>query len=239
MHYQSLTAYPNSEQNCRQNLVRAEIDLGSFKRKIQQCSLTVCRGMCCYDGVLLTEEDAEIVRDIAAQNTSFFTNLGLQLPDRVIIDYPNYEKYDVVNCEWHGVSGSQVTAVKEAKFSSLLDSFPESFDNTACIFLTDRGKCGLQMLSEARGLHPWYYKPFTCWLHPIMLIPLTNNNILIQLPNEENQPQWGGAIFTTHTICGKTHELGEPAYLILEEELKFLSAIVGRNFEDEVKRNFT
>ncbi|MGK7929427.1 MAG: hypothetical protein AB4290_30000 [Spirulina sp.] len=197
--------------------------------------------MCCYEGTFLTEEDAEILQNIAEREASFFTSIGFDLPEQVIIDYPHYQKHEMSTHEWQGVLEHKATAVKPVKFSSFLDSFPEHFDDTACVFLTDLGQCGLQILAEAKGLHPWYYKPFVCWLHPIAITPLTDNNVLIQLPNSKNDPhRWGNFLgYTPYTFCGTTRPRGEAAFMILKKELKFLGEIVDRDFEKEIKQNCT
>lgn len=240
MRKQVLTAHLQAEKNCRQYLENAKIDFDSFQRKIQPCSLSEknCLGMCCYEGTLVVEEDAAMIQEITQTERVFFRSIGLKLPEKVIVDYPEYEVYNVANYEWMGIGGLSSTAIQETSIFSDLEDFPEHFNRTACVFLTDRGQCGLQLLAEDRSLHPWYYKPFICWLHPIMMTPLSRKQILIRLPNSENQPYQSEEFqgFTSYTFCGKTDDCGNFAYLILENELDFLGEIVGRDFNAEIRQ---
>jgi hypothetical protein len=76
----------------------------------------------------------------------------------------------------------------------------------------------LQILSEGDGKHPWYYKPFTCWLQPIKL-----SDSAIRLYDETTDPNklpnYDG--FVIRTFCGRTEECGQPATEVLKEEIGF------------------
>ncbi len=98
----------------------------------------------------------------------------------------------------------------------------------------------MQELSKAKGLHSWYYKPFTCWLFPVFIGPVENHNhIEISLPTPETEPWYLPNIdyagFFTQVFCGKNAECGKVGYILLQEELKFLSQIVGRDFFQEIE----
>jgi len=80
--------------------------------------------------------------------------MGLELPDIV-----------VAPTEWHGAAGN-ITALKPLAFRSLDENYPAHFDETACVFLLDDARCGLQVLASRDGKHPWYYKP----LIPVLTI---------------------------------------------------------------------
>lgn len=43
------------------------------------------------------------------------------------------------------------------------------YGSTACVFLRDDHKCGLQVAADQNGQHPWRFKPFYCILHPLDL----------------------------------------------------------------------
>ena len=83
--------------------------------------------------------------------------MGLELPEAV-----------VAPTEWHGTVGN-ITALKTFAFRSLDENYPAHFDETACVFLLDDARCGLQVLAGRDGKHPWYYKPLSCWLLPIKI----------------------------------------------------------------------
>jgi hypothetical protein len=146
--------------------------------------------------------------------------MGLGLPDEVI-----------VRSEWHGVVGKK-TATRTSPFRAKVDGYPSHFNETACVFLFEDGRCGLQQLSIQDGKHPWYYKPFTCWLQPIKISDST-----IRLYDEATDPfkfaDYDG--FVTQTFCGRTTAGGRPAAEVLREELEFLGELLDRDLLTELK----
>jgi Protein of unknown function (DUF3109) len=225
----NITAYPQTEEAMQDILSKASIDVESFKQNLLPCSLAKCHGMCCYDGVYVGQTTAEVIQRIVEEESQMFAAIQLDLPTEVIVDG-----------EWEGMVAGKKTAVKTKEFSSLVPDYPSHFNATACVFLLDDGRCGLQVVSEAKGLHPWYYKPFTCWMHPISMTSV-NNQVTLTVYNDSNDPyklpNYDG--FTSKTYCGKVSNCGQPAYRVLEAELKFLSRMVGRNFTEEIQRELT
>ena len=98
--------------------------------------------MCCYDGIYLSEEEAETLRGVAREHAGFFGALGLSLPEEVIVEG-----------EWQGEQRGPKTAVRSRDLSREVPGYPPHFADTACVFLLEDGRCGLQALSESRGLH--------------------------------------------------------------------------------------
>jgi hypothetical protein len=230
------TAYPQTEKTCKTELSKANFDIDSFRQHRQRCSLSSCHGMCCYNGVNVNQETAEVIQRLVEEEANFFKNIGLDLPAEVIIDQEEYEKFTVENKEWPGLCSIKKTAVKERLFSDIIKDYPKHFDNTVCVFTLDDGRCGLQVLAEAKGLHRWYYKPFTCWIFRILIAP-GEHQPEIRLPSPESEP-WLMPDFDgyfTKTVCGKPSDCGQPAYILYQEELKFLAEIVGRNFLQEIE----
>lgn len=224
----NLTAYPQTESAVQKSLSQASIDVESFKQLLKPCSLSSCRGMCCYDGVYIGKESAEVIQKLADEDAPFFRAIGLNLPEQVIVDG-----------EWKGEIYGKKTEVKEKNFSGIVKNYPTHFNNTACVFLLDDGRCGLQVISEYKGLHPWYYKPFTCWMHPLAISYEEEFNCLLLHTDESDPcrfPDYDG--FVTKTFCGKIRICGQPAHNVLEEELRFLGKIVGRDFVEEIKDYF-
>jgi len=230
----NLTAYPQTEKICRDELSQATLNINSFKQSRQRCSLSSCHGMCCNEGAQVNEETAAIIQRIVKEEAEFFKSLGLDLPKEVITDFGKYKEFR----EWKGLGSIKKTAVKEKPFSNLIKDYPQHFKNTACVFLLDDSRCSLQELSKAKGLHPWYYKPFICWLFPILIAP-DENQIEISLPSPETEPWYlpdnDYAGFFTQVPCGKLADCGQLGYILLQEEFKFLSEIVGRNFVEEIQ----
>jgi len=146
--------------------------------------------------------------------------MGLNLPDAVI-----------VRSEWNGIIGKK-TATRPFPYRTLVDDYPEHFNETACAFLLEDGRCGLQVLSVQDGKHPWYYKPLTCWLQPIKI-----SNAEIRLYDEKSDPfkfpDYGG--FVIRTFCGRTSPDGLPAVEVLKEELEFLGKLLNRDLLTEAR----
>lgn len=214
----SVTAYADDEARLRSRLASGRIDGRSFDRRLARCDISQCRGMCCYDGVHVSRESATIILSVVERHADVFRNLGLELPARVIVEG-----------EWAGEKSGPKTAVTARAFSTSVEGYPKHFADTACVFLTGDGRCGLQALSECLGLHPWYYKPVSCWLHPIKLGREGEASLVVR--SEETDPyrlpDYPG--YDAVTFCGRTRPEGIPAAKLLSEELAYLSRIVGRD----------
>jgi hypothetical protein len=214
----AFTAFRDSEISLREEYGNAPLNPKEFQRKISRCVLASCRGTCCYGGVRVDEDTAEVLQELSVDRASDFREMGLNLPSTV-----------VAKTEWQGVPGT-ITVLKSFPFRSLVAEYPAHFDETACTFLMDDGRCGLQVLGELDGKHPWYYKPFSCWLLPIKLW-----NQEIRLFDKETDPfQFPGYEgFITQTFCGRTSECGLPAAQVLEPELSYLGQILDRDLVKE------
>jgi hypothetical protein len=216
-----LTAFKDSQQGLREKLASARIDATEFSRRIQRCSLATCRGMCCYDGASVDEHTAAQVQSLADSRRQDFMAMGLALPPQVI----------ELNT-WNGVL-SWKTSVRPFPYRSLVQDYPAHFGETACVFLLEDGRCGLQILAEQDGRHRWHYKPFTCWLQPIKL-----SEGAVRLYDEDSDPNkipgYDGFVVRTH--CGRSESCGAPAAEVLKEELDFLGRLVGRDFISELNK---
>lgn len=218
-----LTAYAGDEAMLRRRLADGTVDARSFQRPVARCEIETCQGMCCYDGVYVSEEAAAVITALAERHADFFARLGLDLPQRVIVEG-----------EWRGKRGGLKTAVRSRAFSATVEGFPAHFGDTACVFLTRDGRCALQLLSEHEGRHPWYYKPVKCWLHPITLEG-EGPSVLVLHSRETDPyrlPGYDG--FVSTIFCGRTCPGGAPASQVLAQELALLSRIVGRDLLAEM-----
>jgi hypothetical protein len=213
----NLTAYPDDEATLRSLLADARVDAESFRRPVARCEISMCRGMCCYDGVYVSPESAAIIARVAKEHAPFFAALHLAIPDRVIVEG-----------DWPWKTGGLKTAVTHRPFSKTVEGFPPHFTDTACVFLTGDGRCALQLLSVQCGRHPWHYKPVKCWLHPITLEG--EGPAVLLLHSERTDPYRvpGYDGFVSRIFCGRTCPGGKPASVVLADELTFLSRIVGR-----------
>lgn len=172
--------------------------------------------MCCYDGVYVSDETAGILSELVREEAAFFRDVGLVLPEQVVVDG-----------EWRGVVAGKKTAVRAHDYSRTVPEFPAHFNNTACVFWMQDGRCSLQVLSTARALHPWFYKPIDCWLHPIAVEH--ENGGCITLYDDRTDPFKfpGYPGYATQTRCGAVVDQGNPAHVVLADELAFLGGIVG------------
>lgn len=212
-----LTAFEKTEVTLRERCASAEFDAPSFNRKVARCDLSSCRGMCCCDGAYVDQNTAEVIQKLAVERAADFRRMGLDLPDQIIVE----DRW----CPSSLVT-SRKTALKEFPFASIVAGYPAHFRQTACVFLLDDGRCGLQVLSESDGKHPWYYKPPLCWLHPIALTPAS-----ITVHDESTDPfvfPWYDG-YVIRTFCGQTCSDGASAADVPKDELAFLERILDRN----------
>lgn len=210
-----LTAFAGAEAALAESCAAAPVDSAAFRRKLSRCSLHRCHGTCCYDGVHVGDDTAAVLQRLADQRADEFREMGLRLPDAVI-----------VHEQWRGSEPSAKTAVKPFPFKSVVEDYPAHFNDTACVFLLEDARCGLQVLAERDGKHPWYYKPFSCWLHPISVSASE-----ITLPDDQTDPHrfpdYDG--FASKTFCGRTCDGGQPAAEVLRAELEFLGHLLHRD----------
>ena len=116
--------------------------------------------MCCYDGVYVDRNTADVLQQISQARAVEFQESGLTLPSTVITE-----------AVWRDGSSGLKTETKPTDFRSKVEGFPNHFDDTSCVFHADDGRCTLQTLGLKDNKHPWFYKPLTCWLHPIHISP--------------------------------------------------------------------
>jgi hypothetical protein len=215
----SLTAFPDTEKWLREACADAELDISAFQRRLARCDLAGCRGMCCYDGVYVDRNTAEVLQRISRERAADFEEIRLTLPSAVITEGI-----------WRDHSSGLKTATKPVDIRSKVSGFPDHFDDTSCVFRADDGRCSLQTLGAKTGRHPWFYKPLVCWLHPINVSP---ERITIYDENTDpyRYPDYDG--FASRTFCGRTAALGRPAYEVLRAELELLGHILGRDLTSQ------
>ena len=111
----------------------------------------------------------------------------------------------------------------------LADDFPGHFPKTRCIFLDEKHRCLWQLRGVKEGKHPWFYKPTSCWMHPLTLKAEAGRPLLTLLSRSEDE-----AGFATFTQCGRSKVGAPPARESLKMELEMLGLISGRNFHGEL-----
>ncbi|MGD1979902.1 MAG: DUF3109 family protein [Akkermansiaceae bacterium] len=126
-------------------------------------------------------------------------------------------------------SGRWRTRRVAATPDDLANDFPDHFPKTRCVFLDDEHRCQWQLKAVDEGRHPWFYKPTSCWMHPLVVEQRHGRPVLTILSRE-----WDEAGFASYTPCGRAEETGVPARECLKAELEMLREISGRDFYGEL-----
>lgn len=215
------SVFSDDIQYLQQILTDVDFNANAFQRRISQCDLKDCKGSCCYDGIYLSEESAATILKLSVEKASFFKSIGLKLPKSVIVQGNYHDQF----------SGPK-TATRPHPFSSIASNHPRHFNDTACVFMLDDGRCSLQVLGESENKHRWHYKPVDCWLHPIY-IDDQDDLCTVTLPDEDTDPyrtsDYPG--YTCFTQCGRTDQSGDKAIDVLKEEIACLSKLRGRSIQ--------
>jgi hypothetical protein len=188
-----------------------------FGRPLARCDLGACHGMCCHDGVYLDTVAEGVVTELVDARRADFAAMGLDLPaEAVVSDGPTARK--TATRPWNGVA-------------AMTDFAP-----SVCVFHLPDGRCGFQVLAMQDGVHPWTYKPHACWLFPISI-----HRGSIALHDDTVHPTGveGYNRFVVTTCCGGTRADGQPAVVVLAEELRYLGAIFGRDLIAEIEAEMT
>ncbi|MEO0445802.1 MAG: DUF3109 family protein [Verrucomicrobiota bacterium] len=216
------SAFFSPHSKLRQLLQGLRVDHPRLQRRLQPCRLQHCAGTCCHDGAYLQEEERKVLLQVTSDKADALHRLGMA-PDQSVIVYGKSSH-----------SSGPKTAIRARPMSQRVNDYPAHFPDTACVFLDEEARCALQRLAEEDGKAHWFYKPLTCWLHPLTLIS-SEREVVLTLHDEESDPQThgNGSGFVPHTPCGNTCPTGEPAWKTLAQELRALSQFVGRDLYEE------
>lgn len=220
----SVTAYEKTVKMLAQQVREALVDHSAFETKVKACELARCRATCCHDGVYLSAEEAEGVRDLVKKHHEKLLSYGLTLPSEPIASVRG--------------GRSMKTVTRQADEGELAEDYPAHFPKTRCVFLDREGRCGIQRLSMDLGHEAWFDKPLTCWIHPVVILPENRERSrpVITVVSPENDPQKADGYpgFASCTHCGRPDSSGEPASRVLAAELEMLSKVSGRNLLSEL-----
>ncbi len=226
----AIAAYPETREFLAATVAGMSIDVEALQRPLRRCDLSRCRGTCCHDGVYLSSEEAEGLRNLSGEARDDLREMGVELPEKTVA----YGK-------WRDRVSGPKTATREEPMSRTAKDYPGHFPDTNCVFLLPDARCSLQVLATERGLHPWHYKPLTCWLHPLSITAGADRKPRLTLYDEATDPQrypdYDGFVCRTH--CGRTEESGEPAWQVLGEEIAALGEIGGRDLVGEIRELIT
>lgn len=172
--------------------------------RLNRCDLGECEGMCCYDGVYLSDVEEQQLVDVVASSQE----LATRLPEEFVVDG-----------FWRGVHAGRKTAIVAHTYQN--SAVPEHFSQTRCVFALSDARCSLEVLAVERGQHRWAYKPLACWMHPLRIKdgkPIPPPVSSADDPDRVNDDYPG---YTTFTICGHHDETGLPWREALRPELVY------------------
>ena len=197
----SLTGFPLLEKDLALTVRECVLDVESLQTLVKACDLARCRGMCCHDGVFVGKEEQQVISGLLT---------GEHFVER---------------------NGKTKTRTQPAGTGELGEGYPAHFPKTRCTFLDENHHCRLQSRAMDEGHHPWFWKPFPCWLHPLSFQKDRSGRAVLALPTARHDPaaESGYPGFASCTTCGKADEDGRPAWQVLAPELTFLSQISGRD----------
>lgn len=219
-----ITHYKETTADLRMQLGEALIDHEAFETLLKPCTLERCSATCCYDGVYLSDEEARGVQWLVESERERFVDYGLKLPADTVVKVREGK--------------AQKTATRPAEAGELAKDFPHHFEKTRCVFLDSLGRCGIQRMCIEDDLGDWYLKPLTCWIHPIAILPKSRERprpiiTIVQL-DKDPQKSKGYPGFASCTHCGRADKGGEPAWRVLEKELRALGEVAGRDIFAEL-----
>ena len=193
--------FPTTRDELVRQLSEAGLDHDAFERPIPVCELTKCRATCCHDGVVLSDEEARVLNGLGAG--------------------------DDLKLRSDGVWKTRTVAASE---DEMAEDFPGHFPKTRCVFLDEEHRCRWQLRAVEEGKHPWFYKPTSCWMHPV-LIARRDGRPVITIRSRSGDEEG----FASHTPCGRGEEGAAPAWESLAMELKMLGEMSGRDFYSQMK----
>jgi hypothetical protein len=214
------TAYPGIEETLRRQLREAALDHEAFALRLKACELPKCRATCCHDGAFLTDEEMAGIGEAVEGHRGLLAGYGWN---------------DARYLTRDGRQGRTVT--RAAGDELLAEDFPRHFPRTRCVFLDPEHRCVLQRLAMDEGRHPWWWKPVSCWMHPLLLRPPAGSrrpSLTLARPGKDPAAAAGYPGFGSCTPCGIEAGGGLPAWQTLRPELELLGKISGRDLLREL-----
>lgn len=197
----------------------AALDHAALARPMRVCELGNCRATCCHDGVFLDPSERRVIEGVVAGQREALARFG----------WRNDDFLEVQGGRWK-------TRTREAGAGELAEDFPAHFPRTRCVFLDAQHRCVLQRLAIDEGRHPWFWKPVSCWMHPLLLRRRDDGRALLTLaqPGADPAAREGYPGFGSCTPCGMEVAGGEPAWQVLRGELELLGELAGRDLVGEL-----
>ena len=185
------------------------VDHRSFSSSYALCELSVCQGMCCYDGVFLEPTELTVLETLIQDERDRFEDLGIR-----------WGETPFLLTSGRGGSVRARTSLQPYDYQEEAE-LPRDFQSTACVFRCQDGRCSLQQISVDVGEDPWHYKPMGCWMHPLELHLGQNPKLSVS--------GGGRSPFSARTQCGRKCSAGKPGYQVFRRELEVLSDLLDQD----------
>lgn len=214
-----MTAFEATGRLLGRQIREAAVDHAAFERPLKVCELARCRATCCHDGVVLGEEEVQVIGEVVESKGEQLQGLGWE------------------GGEWlEERDGKWKTRTRAAEPGELAEDFSDHFPKTRCVFLDGEHRCVLQRLSVEEGRPPWYWKPVSCWMQPIRVQAAPGERPVLTLPGVADDPKARGGYpgFSPCTPCGREEAEGGKAGRVLRAELDMLGALGERNLRREL-----
>ncbi len=140
-----------------------------MSKKLEKICLERCRSLCCFNGIDLSEEEAQRIRDIVEKHPELFKGIPEQYFITAQLDHQP------------GKEGLRF-ALKKHQFFPPEIELPARFKNTICVFSDHNRRCMLHLAAEKLNIPVSSLKPYECSVFPMMyvdgelLAPLTPDN---------------------------------------------------------------
>jgi len=223
--FDKITLHRDTAMELRRQLQEARVDHAAFEQRLSPCELSQCRATCCHDGVCLSPEEMAALQALLTRHEAQFHAYGLALSAATAFEERP-----------HG--GGWKTATRAASPAELAADFPAHFPRTRCVFLDNEHRCAWQRLAVDEGQPSWFFKPITCWMHPVSLQsgthadPRPTLTLHVAAHDPQRTEKYPG--FASCTQCGRADAAGNPAVAVLHAELQQLAAIADRDFVAEL-----
>lgn len=179
--------------------------------RLQRCDVIVCEALCCHDGAYVEPEDETRIAAAMERWPEFFRHVPAG---------------PIVEENWRGLGGGRKTAVRPWRYRR---EIPAHFPSTRCVFAEDNGFCSLESVARAHGLHPWIFKPVTCFMFPLVEDDPSNGPAPPGEDPFDLGPSYPG--FATIVDCGRHRPGGQPWRDLLREELDAVATPIDVYFE--------
>lgn len=179
--------------------------------KLKKCDMSKCAGYCCYDGVYISNEEENKLKQVIKNHPNDFD-----------MDAESYFE----DGNWRNIVIGRKTKTRPFHYP---EDFPKHFEQTKCIFSDDNGLCILQKIAIRENIHEWSYKPVACIMFPLTIqygniVPPPNAGQMDDDYIDETYPGYVSCLY-----CGKDCKDGENWCKVLNKEIQYFKNVLSKN----------